>query len=50
MSLQLQQAFGLQWEESIKFQPGYAAGRGDHIALKRWTLGAVADAGTALLN
>jgi hypothetical protein len=50
MSLQLQQAFGLQWEESIKFQPGYAAGRGDHIALKRWTFGAVADAGTALLN
>ncbi|WJJ94927.1 phage integrase N-terminal domain-containing protein [Neopusillimonas aromaticivorans] len=31
MSLQLQQAFGLRREESIKFQPAYAD-RGDHIA------------------
>lgn len=39
MSLQLQQAFGLRREESIKFQPGYAD-RGDHIALKgSWTKG-----------
>ncbi|AMS16089.1 integrase [Pseudomonas chlororaphis] len=39
MSLQLQQAFGLRREESIKFQPEYAD-RGDHIALKgSWTKG-----------
>ena len=39
MSLQLQQAFGLRREESIKFQPAYAD-RGDHIALKgSWTKG-----------
>ncbi|HCD6628663.1 phage integrase N-terminal domain-containing protein [Pseudomonas aeruginosa] len=39
MNLQLQQAFGLRREESIKFQPGYAD-RGDHIALKgSWTKG-----------
>lgn len=39
MSLQLQQAFGLRREESIKFQPRYAD-RGDHIALKgSWTKG-----------
>ncbi|HCE7024985.1 TPA: phage integrase N-terminal domain-containing protein [Pseudomonas aeruginosa] len=39
MSLQLQQAFGLRREESIKFQPSYAD-RGDHIALKgSWTKG-----------
>uniref|UniRef100_UPI00016ADAB1 integrase domain-containing protein n=1 Tax=Burkholderia humptydooensis TaxID=430531 RepID=UPI00016ADAB1 len=39
MSLQLQQAFGLRREESIKFQPVYAD-RGDHIALKgSWTKG-----------
>ncbi|MGV8401403.1 phage integrase N-terminal domain-containing protein [Pseudomonas aeruginosa] len=39
MSLQLQQAFGLRREESIKFQPGYAD-RGDHITLKgSWTKG-----------
>lgn len=39
MSLQLQQAFGLRREESIKFQPGYVD-RGDHIALKgSWTKG-----------
>lgn len=39
MSLQLQAAFGLRREESIKFQPAYAD-RGDHIALKgSWTKG-----------
>lgn len=39
MSLQLQKAFGLRREESIKFQPGYAD-RGGHIALKgSWTKG-----------
>lgn len=39
MSLQLQQAFGLRREESIKFQPRYAD-RGDQIALKgSWTKG-----------
>ncbi|WP_272016274.1 phage integrase N-terminal domain-containing protein [Pseudomonas aeruginosa] len=39
ISLQLQQAFGLRREESIKFQPRYAD-RGDHIALKgSWTKG-----------
>ncbi len=39
MSLQLQQAFGLRREESIKFQPGYAD-HGDHIVLKgSWTKG-----------
>ena len=39
MSLQLQAAFGLRREESIKFQPTYAD-RGDHIALKgSWTKG-----------
>jgi len=39
MSLQLQAAFGLRREESIKFQPSYAD-RGDHIALKgSWTKG-----------
>ncbi|ATN32587.1 integrase [Rhizobium sp. ACO-34A] len=39
MSLQLQQAFGLRREESIKLQPRYAD-RGDHIALKgSWTKG-----------
>jgi integrase len=39
MSLQLQQAFGLRREESIKFQPSYAD-RGDHIVLKgAWTKG-----------
>lgn len=37
LSLALQQAFGLQPEESIKFQPSYAD-RGDSIALKdTWT-------------
>ncbi|VWC85041.1 Fis family transcriptional regulator [Burkholderia aenigmatica] len=39
MSLQLQQAFVLRREESIKFQPGYTD-RGNHIALKgSWTKG-----------
>ncbi|GAA5233527.1 integrase [Verticiella sediminum] len=39
MSLQLQAAFGLRREESIKFQPSYAD-RGDHLALKGpWTKG-----------
>lgn len=39
MSLELQQAFGLRREESIKFQPRYAD-RGDHIALKgSWAKG-----------
>jgi site-specific recombinase XerC len=39
MSLQLQAAFGLRREESIKFQPGYAD-RGDHILLKgSWAKG-----------
>lgn len=35
MSLELQRAFGLRREESIKFQPSYAmAGNGDQIKLK----------------
>ena len=39
MSLELQQAFGLRREESIKFMPSYAD-QGDHLALKRsWTKG-----------
>jgi integrase len=39
MSLNLQQAFGLRREESIKFQPRYAD-QGDHIVLKgSWTKG-----------
>ncbi len=39
LSLQLQEAFGLRREESIKFQPGYAD-RGDCIVLKgSWTKG-----------
>ena len=39
MSLELQQAFGLRREESIKFSPGYAD-QGDHITLKAtWTKG-----------
>lgn len=39
MSLELQAAFGLRREESIKFRPGYAD-QGDHIALKgSWTKG-----------
>lgn len=39
MSLQLQGAFGLRREESIKFQPSYAD-RGDHLTLKgSWTKG-----------
>jgi len=39
MSLELQQAFGLRREESIKFIPSYAD-QGDHIVLKRsWTKG-----------
>lgn len=39
MSLELQAAFGLRREESIKFQPGYAD-QGDHIVLKgSWTKG-----------
>jgi integrase len=39
MSLELQQAFGLRREESIKFMPSYAD-QGDHIALKpSWTKG-----------
>lgn len=39
MSLALQQVFGLQGEESIKFQPSYAD-RGDCIVLKgSWTMG-----------
>jgi hypothetical protein len=39
MSLELQQAFGLRREESIKFNPVFAD-RGDHITLKSsWTKG-----------
>jgi len=39
MSLELQQAFGLRREESIKFIPVYAD-QGDHMTLKRsWTKG-----------
>jgi len=39
MSLELQQAFGLRREESIKFIPVYAD-QGDHLTLKRsWTKG-----------
>jgi len=39
MSLELQQAFGLRREESIKFQPSFAD-RGDHLVLKAsWTKG-----------
>jgi site-specific recombinase XerC len=39
MSLELQQAFGLRREESIKFIPTYAD-QGDHLALKpSWTKG-----------
>ncbi len=39
MSLELQQAFGLRREESIKFVPGYAD-RGDRLVLKdSWTKG-----------
>lgn len=39
MSLELQQAFGLRREESIKFMPSYAD-QGDHIVLKpSWTKG-----------
>ena len=39
MSLELQQAFGLRREESIKFIPSYAD-QGDHLTLKRtWTKG-----------
>lgn len=39
LSLELQQAFGLRREESIKFSPSYAD-RGDRIALKAsWTKG-----------
>jgi integrase len=39
MSLELQHAFGLRKEESIKFQP-YYADKGDHIVLKgSWTKG-----------
>jgi site-specific recombinase XerC len=39
MSLQLQAAFGLRREESIKFCPAYAD-RGDHLVLKdSWTKG-----------
>jgi hypothetical protein len=39
MSLELQQAFGLRREESIKFIPSYAD-QGDHLVLKRsWTKG-----------
>jgi hypothetical protein len=39
MSLQLQEAFGLRREESIKIQPGWAD-RGDTLALKAsWTKG-----------
>jgi len=39
MSLELQQAFGLRREESIKFIPNYAD-QGDHIVLKpSWTKG-----------
>ena len=39
MALELQQAFGLRREESIKFAPAYAD-RGDHLMLKpSWTKG-----------
>ncbi len=39
MSLELQQAFGVRREESIKFIPAYAD-QGDHLVLKRsWTKG-----------
>jgi hypothetical protein len=39
MSLELQQAFGLRREESIKFMPSYAD-HGDHLVLKpSWTKG-----------
>ena len=39
MSLELQQAFGLRREESIKFIPNYTD-QGDHLVLKRsWTKG-----------
>ena len=39
MSLELQQAFGLRREESIKFVPSYAD-RGDRLVLKdSWTKG-----------
>ena len=39
MSLELQQAFGLRREESIKFMPSYAD-QGDHLTLKpSWTKG-----------
>ena len=39
VSLELQQAFGLRREESIKFIPSYAD-QGDHLTLKRsWTKG-----------
>jgi site-specific recombinase XerC len=34
LSLELQRAFGLRREESIKFQPSYAYDGGDHIKLK----------------
>ena len=38
-SLELQQAFGLRREESVKFNPTYAD-QGDHLVLKRsWTKG-----------
>jgi len=44
MSLELQQAFGLRREESIKFMPSYAD-QGDHIVLKpSWTKGGKARA------
>ncbi len=39
ISLELQRAFGLRREESLKFQPAYAD-RGDHLLLKSsWTKG-----------
>lgn len=39
MSLEVQAAFGLRREESLKFRPGYAD-QGDHLALKdSWTKG-----------
>jgi len=42
MSLELQQAFGLRREESIKFMPSYAD-QGDHLTLKpSWTKGSKA--------
>ena len=44
MSLELQQAFGLRREESIKFIPAYAD-QGDHLTLKpSWTKGGKARA------